>query len=376
MRDLETVALFRRLPELRGVVPWAPLGVWPTPVQHVQQRANAPKTLQPWGKSQISELWVKREDLSSPVYGGNKVRTVEAHAGWALANGKPMLWSTGAFGSNHATATLLHAPRVGLRGGALLFAQPASKTAHANLRAMAAAGGKIVPLLSPASLPWAILSRRWRGDHVMTPGGATPIGALGHVSAGLELAEQVEAGNLPAPRTIYLAVGSTCTSAGLLVGLHLAAKLGIGFGPGKAAVPQLRPVRVTPWPFTSTAAVLWLARWTNRRLGELLGRDNAVDPGCLAETVAVVGGYLGRGYGYPTTAGDEAITWMHDAGGPHLDSVYSGKSGAAMLAHAAATEGPCLFWATKSTAELPTPTDDQLAALPPRMRRWLNKTHV
>ena len=57
----------------------------------------------------------------------------------------------------------------------------------------------------------------------MPPGGATPIGTFGALSAAFELAEQIEAGLAPRTARIVLAVGSTCTTAGLLAGIALAA---------------------------------------------------------------------------------------------------------------------------------------------------------
>ncbi|MBT8494310.1 MAG: hypothetical protein KJO07_14745, partial [Deltaproteobacteria bacterium] len=89
-------ALFRFIPALRGVVPWRPLGRWPTPVHELQ--------IPSCGHS----VYLKREDLSSPLYGGNKVRTLEGHFGAAQAAGATEVWSSGAFGSNHATAATLH----------------------------------------------------------------------------------------------------------------------------------------------------------------------------------------------------------------------------------------------------------------------------
>ncbi len=52
----------------------------------------------------------------------------------------------------------------------------------------------------------------------MPPGGATPIGTMGALGAAFELAEQIEAGLAPPPRRIVLAIGSACTTAGLLAG--------------------------------------------------------------------------------------------------------------------------------------------------------------
>ncbi|HJL45006.1 MAG TPA: hypothetical protein RMG45_04190, partial [Polyangiaceae bacterium LLY-WYZ-15_(1-7)] len=108
--------IFEAFPALRGRLPWVALGEWPTPVQPLAPalRAIAPH----------AEAWVKRDDLSSPVYGGNKVRTLEVLFAEALEAGARRVWSTGAFGTNHGTAALLHAPRVGLRAGLVLFPQP------------------------------------------------------------------------------------------------------------------------------------------------------------------------------------------------------------------------------------------------------------
>eukprot|EP01127_Copromyxa_protea_P009993 TRINITY_DN2402_c0_g1_i4.p1 TRINITY_DN2402_c0_g1~~TRINITY_DN2402_c0_g1_i4.p1 ORF type:complete len:247 (-),score=54.95 TRINITY_DN2402_c0_g1_i4:41-781(-) len=61
------------------------------------------------------------------------------------------------------------------------------------------------------------------------PGGANVTGTLGHVAAALELAHQIENGETPEPDNIFLPLGSSCTSSGLVVGIALARKLGVGF---------------------------------------------------------------------------------------------------------------------------------------------------
>jgi 1-aminocyclopropane-1-carboxylate deaminase/D-cysteine desulfhydrase-like pyridoxal-dependent ACC family enzyme len=102
---------------------------------------------------------------------------------------------------------------------------------------------------------------------VMVPGGATPVGALGFVSAALELAQQVDDSVMPAPDTVLVGVGSTCTSAGLLVGMHAARALGRGW----KTVPRLVSARVTPWPITSVSRIVTLARRVAVLLAELTG---------------------------------------------------------------------------------------------------------
>ena len=53
-------ALTRHLPGLE--VLYVSLGEYPTPIEHLPA---------------LGDVWLKREDLSSPIYGGNKIRTLE-----------------------------------------------------------------------------------------------------------------------------------------------------------------------------------------------------------------------------------------------------------------------------------------------------------
>jgi D-cysteine desulfhydrase len=210
----------------------------------------------------------------------------------------------------------------------------------------------------------------------MVPGGATPLGALGYVSAALELGQQIAAGALPVPRRVIVGVGSTCTSAGLLVGLSLAAHLGLGFEPG--ARPRLVSVRVTPWPVTSRSRILRLAVRTARLVHELsAGRVPLFGPRLLGAHFEVDGRYLGPGYGEPSEAGNEAEALWQRMGYPALDGTYSAKSAARVVSGLRAHEpGPTLFWATKSSAPLPPPRISQVGnaesrVVPERMRAWL-----
>jgi 1-aminocyclopropane-1-carboxylate deaminase/D-cysteine desulfhydrase-like pyridoxal-dependent ACC family enzyme len=54
-------------------------------------------------------IWVKRDDLTSVTYGGNKVRKLEWLIGDALAKGCDTIITTGAAGSHHVLATTLFA---------------------------------------------------------------------------------------------------------------------------------------------------------------------------------------------------------------------------------------------------------------------------
>lgn len=357
---LDEVALFRHLP-LAGQVPWVRLGAWPTPVE----------PLPGLGAAIGADLWVKREDRSSTVYGGNKVRTLEAMFGRATAAGASIMWATGAYGSNHAVATVLHAPAAGVDAGAILFPQPSSEPARANLSALLSARPRVDHIATVAALPFAM--RRIGKDRrafVMTPGGATPQGAFGAMSAGVELGEQVARGDCPAPARIFVPAGSTCTSAGLLAGLRVAASLGLGFTP--QTIPILTVVRVTPWPIT---AALRIARLAQLALHELAAvwrpARRLADLGLLRACVEVDGEQLRGGYGRITARGERARLLFARHGAPPLDIVYSAKTGAALCELAPGTRGPVMFWATKSSAPLPVAAPDVVAAAVPPLRAFL-----
>lgn len=342
-------ALRAALPAVAERLPRITLGAWPTPVE--------PCALRP-------DLWLKREDLSAAHYGGNKVRCLEPVLGRLVERGVRRAVGTGAWGSNQALALAVHGARHGLGTGALLFPQPPSAAAADNLRSLLATDCAVTLLPNIALFPLAWLRARIAGEVIVPPGAAVPRGALGHVAAALEVAFAMRAGEVPPLRHVVLAVGSTCTTAGLLVGFAAARALGL-----VDRAPIVHAVRVTPWPVTAHRRIVTLARGAAALLARLGGPD-VTDRRALAGRLRVSGRQLGRGYGHPTAAGRGAITAFDAAGGPHLDTTYAGKAGAWLLDEGAALDGPTLFWATKSAVQPPMiePTD---APIGRRVRRWL-----
>ncbi len=133
-------ALARRLPRLAAAIPWVELGEWPTPLRPLSIAGR--------------DVWVKHEGESHPLYGGNKVRTLEVWFGHARERGATKIWGIGAYGSNHVVATVLHAERIGLEPAALLFPQPNSPWAVENAGAMIDTRCEIVRLRSVIEVPF------------------------------------------------------------------------------------------------------------------------------------------------------------------------------------------------------------------------------
>jgi len=326
------------------------------------------------------DLLVKREDLSADGYGGNKIRPLELVFGAMQSQGIDELWSTGAYGSNHALAAVIHARRLGLRSGAVLWPQPWSATAHENFAVTASLVDRLELVRSVAHMvPRALWVRRTRKAWVMPPGAATTLGALGHAGAALELAYQLMERGAEVD-TIVLPVGSTCTTVGLLVGTALANAIGV-----LPKMPTIAAVRVTPWPVTDANRIAWMAMRTARLLRQrfemaglepisMAGGTGMISNDFMAfrRRVEVIGDELGPGYGMPTVGAWRALSaFLHN--GIRLDTTYSAKAAAHVFKRRSER---LVFWSTKSNNPLPQVDPRRLAELPREVRSWLGVSGV
>lgn len=326
-------ALFELFPGLSGRVPRARLAELPTPVERAV------------GLTGGGDVWLKRDDLSSSVYGGSKLRLLEALLGAARAQGASRVYSSGATGSNFAEAVALHAPRAGLEPGALSFPQPLTAEGERSHRVVMARA-RVVELAHWSLLPLATERVRLREPRsiVLSQVSFSAESLFGYVSAGLELGRQIASGELPVPTRVVLPIGSAATTAGVWGGLSLARKLG-QFG----GAPRLEPVRIAAWPLSRRGRVQSLALKALARLAELVSdRALALDRDELLP-LSLVTNQLGPGYPHGTTQGRAARDAFEHAGYPILDDTYSAKAAAHALA-AASGGGTTLFWCTKSSA--------------------------
>jgi D-cysteine desulfhydrase len=337
--------LFDYFPALRGRVPWVSLGALPTPVDDATRVLSA--------AALPGELWLKRDDLSSPIYGGNKLRLLEHLLGEAQQAGVTRVYSAGAVGSNFAVATALHAPRVGLAPGAICFPESLTPDGEQSHRVVSARA-RVVEIAHWSLLPVAAERVRRRDEQqghrarVLSQVSLGPEALLGYVAAGLELAQQVARGECPAPARVVLPIGSAATSAGILAGLSLGRKLGIG-----RAAPSLAAVRIAAWPLSRRARVVSLAVDALARLAELCGNAGLALGKPELLPVSVITDQLGRGYPHATPAGSSARAAFTEAGFAILDDTYSAKAAAHLLSSATSATGPVLLWCTKSSAPLP-----------------------
>lgn len=359
--DVSRRPLFERYPRLRSRVPHRVLGDLWTPTRRLH-RLSAHVG---------GEVWVKLDDRCAEPYGGNKSRKLEFSLGAALHAGAGEVVTAGYVGSNHCLATAVHARRLALRSTSLLISLPSAlrgpglePRVAANLTCSAFAGSRLVLVAERERLAAArrlALLHAWtraRRPVYIPPGASDAVGALGYVNAGLELVDQVLAGELPRPGRIYVPFGTMGTAVGLALGLGL----------GGLRVP-ITAVTILDPGLANRAGFLRLFSST---LASLRRLDRGV-PELGPPPFDLVRDQLGRGYGHPTRDGRAAVRLAAALEGLVLEPTYGGKAFAALLADLRRDDGrggPRLFWHTYDGRGR-VPTQGGAARLPPALRAYV-----
>ena len=322
----------------------------------------------------VRSLWVKRDDLTSSVYGGNKVRKLEYLLGAAMAENRRAVITFGAYGSNHCLATAVHARALGLEPHVVLSPQEPGPFAPATLLAHAGLGTVIHPVADwdsadvGALLTSELAARDGVSPCVIPMGGSSPQGVVGYVNAAIEVADQfrelnadIEAVDLSVyarPDVVYVAAGTLGTAIGLAVGL---AAIG--------AHTRVVALRVTPDGVATEDIAEQLADDTIALLA-------ALDPGFPPLTFDDLEfdlrhDWFEPGYGVVTPETEEAVA-IAAASGITLETTYTGKAFAALVADARAgrlSDCQVLFWDTYSSAPMPAP--GRIDALPEVLRAYI-----
>jgi len=326
----------------------------PTPL------VEAPGLLPVAGLPTLGDIRIKRDDLSSALYGGNKVRKLEFLLGEALAHGRRAVITFGAYGSNHALATAVHAVRLGLEPHVVLSPQAPGPFAARTLRAHAGLGTKIHVVegwegkRAAVEAKLALTARDGIEPAIIPMGGTSPLGALGYVDAALELLGQTEA-----PDFVYVAAGTLGTAIGLAIGFAAA-----------GAATNVIAVRVTPDEVASDTIAESLASGTIALLRSLDTGFPALRPSDLA--LELRHDWFEPGYGVVTPETAAAVD-LAATGGVRLETTYTGKAFAAMLGDARSgrieSDARVVFWNTYSSAPMPPGGDDAL--LPPVLQAYV-----
>jgi D-cysteine desulfhydrase len=367
--------LFEAYPCLRSRVPFVPLADLPTPLQCLERLSERTG----------AEVWVKRDGLSHPLYGGNKIRKFEFVFGDLLSRGSRVVITGGGLGSHHTLATAVVARQFGVQPVLCYYCQPVTDDVRRNLLWTAPLGidahfcgdyvGLVVSFLWQA-VRWTVRSRRL--PYFVYPGASGHLGILGYVNAAFELKAQLVGrglvtGSLDSrsdataaagafmPDAVFVAVGSCGTMAGLLLGARL------------AGLPlRIVGVRVTDADVASGAKIARLAS----RAGRYLHKADPSVPLVRVEPdeVELLDTYLGQGYAHPTPAAEQAIDLLRDTEGLPLETTYTGKAMAALLDYARLHPGARLLF-IDTFAEAPALSQGEYHSLPERFWGVLEPSH-
>jgi D-cysteine desulfhydrase family pyridoxal phosphate-dependent enzyme len=287
--------------------PCFPLSLLPTPCHRLDRLS----------KDVGLEIYCKRDDLTGFGLGGNKTRKLELLIGEAMEQGCDTLVTCGGVQSNFCRLTAAAGVAAGMQVHLVLGGgRPEKETGNLILDRLV--GADIHHVSSSRWDDWEAksdalveeLDSKGRKVFRIPIGGSVPTGAIGYVSAFLEILKDEERLGVSFDHIIH-ATGSGGTQAGLVAGKTLTGWMGrisgISVSAGREEMEEL---------------IYELASNTAALLG---GR---VDRG----SVQVDDRFIGPGYGVSTPEGEEAIRIFARQEGVFLDRVYTGKAASGLLA--------------------------------------------
>lgn len=307
----EVFPLFEKIPELK-VIKRVSLGIFPTPIQrlsvlekHLENKAN---------------IYIKKDDLTSNLYGGNKVRKLEFTLAQILDKKSTRIITGGGIGSNMTLAISAFAKKYNIKVNSVLFEQPLNKHVKNNLLLNSSFDNEICYCKNYFGLSVRLLERfifytlkDKKLPYLIIPGDSNPLSNLGYVNAVFELKKQIEENILPEPDYIFVSAGSCGTTAGLLAGIKLA-----------GIKSKIIGVRVSEPIVANKKNIIKMANKTLKYISKYTKSTsfNFVNNNDLE----VLTSYLGKGYGYSIPQLDEIISFLRENENIKLDPTYTAKT--------------------------------------------------
>jgi 1-aminocyclopropane-1-carboxylate deaminase/D-cysteine desulfhydrase-like pyridoxal-dependent ACC family enzyme len=272
-------------------------------------------------------VFVKRDDCTGLVLGGNKARHNEFLFGDALASGCDLFVWGALVQSNNCRTTASACARLGLECRLYLSKAHQKTEPQGNLLIDYLVGArveftdaKIGPELNALLASKAEEFRRaGRRPYFWDPPRVVPLSAVSYALCMAELAEQLAA--LGVSPAAYYVSSAGATGAGVALGRAL---LGL---PGKA-----RLICPMHWPWDIPARMADDANAAAERMG-LPHRLTASD-------IDADESYIAPGYGLPSPAGQEAMHLLATTEAILTDHVYTAKALAALVADVRAGKYP------------------------------------
>lgn len=264
----------------------------------------------------LSQLWIKREDLAGPGFGGNKIRQIRLILAEAKAAGADTVITTAASQSNFCRALAGCAAREGLACH-LLLRRAGGMEMQGNLLLDHIFGAQVS--WTDVTDPWdpaiegeleaiaaAVRARGGTPHLVRLPGRTAALAASAWAHGTAELAADLAAVDAR-PDAVVVACGSALTACGLALGLARA-----GLASRVLGVSVQQPLaRLRPWCDDVIGRTAAMLGWP---------QDDA------AERLVLTEDQIPPGYGRASEASREAVLLAGSTEGLVLDPVYTGKA--------------------------------------------------
>jgi len=259
------------------------------------------------------DIFIKRDDETSSLLTGNKVRKLEFFLADALDRGADTLITCGGIQSNHARATAIAAKKMGLNCHLILRGRE-THTLDGNYLLDFLVGAKVTFVSKKEYLNRDAvfnrlekrLTRQGKRPYSIPEGGSDGLGAMGYVRAVEEIRDQMDGMGIEFD-AIVIPVGSGGTYGGLWIGKKFFDIKGDVIGFNIAASAKY---------FTDT--IFQCARQSE----DLLKMDFHL----FTDEIKIVDGYVGEGYGKSRPQEIGLIKHVAQLEGIILDPVYTGKA--------------------------------------------------
>lgn len=265
-----------------------------------------------------TEVWIKRDDMTSGAESGNKIRKLEYLLAAAVDDGADTVITCGAAQSNHARATALVCATLGFKS--LLFLRtpdpgnPPPLTGNLLLDKMA---GADVRFITPAEYAQradvmeaarAELLQEGRLAYIIPEGGSNGLGALGYVDAMREVRDYLDAGYAGGPVS-FDAVVHACGSGGTAAGAVLGA---------------------ARWKISDKVVAVAVCddrNYFEPVIERIMNESRGLDPSLTSTAELVIEDrFKGPAYGVATDEQLRFIVEVTKRSGLVLDPVYTGKA--------------------------------------------------
>ncbi len=335
----EQYPILKKYPGIEDDYPLLPLGNYPTPVQRMTRLGR---------HINHSDLWIKRDDYTSEIYSGNKVRKFEFILGYAKKLGREKLISWGSIGSNQILASVIHSRGMHFKVDAVMFKQPVTECVLRNLFVdfnsganLFYAGGYIRFAVKLLAVYIKNVLKKTKPFLVPYLFASIP-SVLAYVNAMFELKIQIENGECPEPDFIFVPLGTGGTFCGIELGARIA-----------GLKSKIIGTRITERIVCNEYIMAFII---NRTLRYMRKKFNDINiKSYKADKIYIDHNQAGNGYGESTDKCIAAINQMRETEGLELDQTYTGKAIASVIEFAEKTENKnasILYWHTFNSVDL------------------------